>query len=187
MFVELMDENGALLSDSFHDFEDANKVRDAHNTALAAAEARAEQAEAGFELEVKGHLAAVAKLKSVEDALRKLISAVHMYQLAGIPELKTVDDVITGMRTVGAKMGMVCEIANLKSKLESAATALTEARGALEEITTSVRRYHSEGYWPGASLHVLPKADAALRKLKLSLSRANDNQSAVPSPEDCTS
>jgi len=72
-------EGDTLLSKEFHTEEEANKVCAAHNVAI----------------------------EECSNALRRLIGVVNTHMLCGIPEIKTVDDVIRGMRSVADKLQSV--------------------------------------------------------------------------------
>lgn len=81
--------------------------------------------------------ATVARLTAERDectsALKKLIQAVQLYQLTGVPELKTVDDVVKAMGTVASKLDSVV----LRADLNTALAQLKEARAALENVLKS--------------------------------------------------
>lgn len=58
------------------------------------------------------------ELKECKDALRQLIQAVQTHILCGIPEIKTVDDVIIGMRNVADKLRVAALPVPLASEVE---------------------------------------------------------------------
>lgn len=56
-----------------------------------------------------------AERDQLEAALRKLIAAEHMFRLIGVPELKTVDDVINGMKNMAGQLDLVVVTAECDS------------------------------------------------------------------------
>jgi len=72
-FVALIAPTGECMSDDFHDFESANKVRDAINASLATLREEAHYATGTAELAMKHRDAAEREAKKLRDALERLL------------------------------------------------------------------------------------------------------------------